>query len=317
MNASDLLKVALLYHRSFLAIFGLSFAGLLLFVLTVPKQLVAVKTVVQVPTSFTNGKPEPLESADQIAGRAAMLYGPAAIDRLQSSGAASPAVVTALLGSGYDGAGKSVVLSSTIDSSAEQIARNFQQTVAKAIIADVMPAADAARQRAEQVHLLATEKTENLTKQLAVNEKRIQSIGGLIDDLWDQSENLRSELSKTYQSARAALDSELKIREVREQRVAVGNLAMSAMNERSNLTAQNAALQREKDAATAEELKTRLEAQLFRRPAISDTTITPATSSYRRLSLIAMAFVISVLVAFAAVGLAHTAGRFNPSRPHH
>src|SRR4051794_21996214 len=103
MNASDLLKVALLYHRSFLAIFGLSFAGLLLFVLTVP-QLVAVKTVVQVPTSFTNGKPEPLESADQIAGRAAMLYGPAAIDRLQSSGASSPAVVTALLGSGYIGA---------------------------------------------------------------------------------------------------------------------------------------------------------------------------------------------------------------------
>ncbi|MGY4237922.1 hypothetical protein ACVIIW_006869 [Bradyrhizobium sp. USDA 4449] len=308
MNPADLLKIALLRWRTLLIVFLVTFTGLAYGVLNATRQQVLVRTAVQIGSTFANGKREALESADELARRAATFFSGPAVESLQSNGALSQTALTALLASSYNGFGTGILISSTVDGSAEGIALKYQDAIAKAIIADTSPLVEARRQQAHEANRRAAERTQNLTQQIAVNEKVVQRLESVVNDLMTQSENLGLDISKAYQSANQDFGSELKIREMRDQRISLNNLTDSARKERSNLVAQNSFLETDRDNSANAELQAHLEVELTRNSSVMYTTVTPTPNSSRLLRVIALAFVISVLVAFAAVGLLQAAG---------
>jgi hypothetical protein len=318
MNAktmtAPIVQIVWLHRRLFLFVMCLTFVALAILIFMLPNRA-TVRSSVEIGSAVINEKQEPFEPPEQVARQILGVYGPATLLAMAKKGI-SPSSLSALQNPNVENIGRSVVMVSTVDPSAESEAKEFQETIADYIIKELAPRAHTLRESIAAQISLATKASDNLEQQIKANANEIERISALSDDLRGQLEKQRANLTALYQHTGAALQPgenitvEAQIRELREQITSQTNLIASLTLEHSDLI---------RDLATTrslydEQSRAVADAQ-FKQNSFTETrillppSVIPATTTSRRLSLLLIAFAISVLAAFGTVVLLHDVKR--------
>jgi hypothetical protein len=224
----------------------------------------------------------------------------------------SPVILNALQNPNIESIGRSVVISSTVDPNVENEAKQFQETIAGQIIKDLEPRARAWREDIASQMSIATKASDNLEQWIKADEDEIKRISALSDDLRGQLENQRTNLAKLYQRAGTPLQPgettvvEAQIRELNEQIASQTNLIGGLALERSDLIRGLAAAHRLHETQGKATADAKFDQNSFSETHVSlPPSLIPAPTNSRRLSLLLVAFIISVLAGFGTVVLFH------------
>ena len=212
--------------------------------------------------------------------------------------------------------GRSVVMVSTIDPSLEKEAKEFHDIIANLVTKELAPRARALRESIESRIALATKASESLEQQIKDDGGEIDRISVLTEDLRGQLEKQRVNLAALYQRTGTALQPgesttlEAHIRELHEQISNQTNLIGTLTLERSRFIHDLATTRRLREAQGKVVADAQFEKNSFNETHISlPPALMPATESKkRRLSLLFVAFVVSLLAGFGTVVLVHNMG---------
>ncbi len=307
--SAAVLQIIWLNRRLFVGVMCLTLLALTVGVLMLPKPRIMVRSSIEIGSAITSEKPEPLELADHVVKQISSVYAPAALLSKAKDGT-SPSVLSALKDLNVESAGPSVVLNSIVDPSAEDAAREFQETVAQQIIKRHATRTQALRQDISARIVLATQVSSNLEQQIGADTIEIDRIAALTDDVRGQIENQRENLAtlnrhvgSEQQSAEPSGD-QTQTRELQGQISRLTTLMGNLILEHSHLTRELAETHRQYETKTSE-----LADAQFRLKMLSETRISlppslmPASSASRWPALLTVALVASILAAFGAVAL--------------
>lgn len=292
----------------------LTFIALAFVIFTLPKR-VTVRSSIEIGSAAVGDKQEAFELPENVARRIPSVYGPAALLAMANNGV-SPLLLGALQDPSVESIGRSVVMVSTIDPSLEKEAKEFQETTADLVIKELAPRARALREAIAARIALATKASDNLEQQIKDDENEIERIGVLTDDLRGQLEKQRANLAALYQRTGAALQPgesttlEAHIRELHEQISSQTNLIGSLTLERSRFIRDLATTRRLREAQGKAVADAQFEKNSFNETHISlpPALMPAAESAKRRLSLLLVAFAVSLLAGFGTVVLSHNIG---------
>ena len=301
-------------HRiSFLVVMCLTFIVLALVVFTLPTRA-TVRSSIEIGSAAVGDKHEAFEPPENIAKRIPSVYGPAALLAMANKGV-SPLILGALQNPSVESIGRSVVMVSTIDPSLEKEAREFQEITADLVTKELAPRARTLREGIANRLTLASRVADDLKQQIKDDGSEIDRIGALTEDLRGQLEKQRANLAALYQRIATAQagDSavlEAQIREQREQISSQTNLMGNLILERSDVARDLATMRRLRDTQDKAVADAQFEKDSFNETRISlPPALMPATKSKkRRLSLLLVAFVVSLLAGFGTVVMSHNMG---------
>jgi hypothetical protein len=309
------LKILWLHRRPFLLVMCLTFLAFAILIFTMPKlPPVVVRSSIEIGSAAINQKQEPLEAPEHVAMRVPAVYGPAALVTMAKKGV-SPSILTALQNPIVESIGRFVVVANTVDTEAESAAKEFQETTADQIIKELGPRSRALREAIAARISLAARASDSLALQIKADAKEVELIGTLSDDLRVQLEKQRANLAALYQRTGMELQPsesatvEAHIRELHEQISSQTTLIGSLSLERSHLTRELGATHRLYDAQARAVADAQFEQSSFIETHISlPPSSVPATRGSRRLSLLVVAFALSVMAGFGAAVLLHNLG---------
>jgi hypothetical protein len=307
---APVVQIVWLHRRLFLFVMCLTFLALAIVIVVLTKRA-TVRSSIEIGSAVIYEKQEPFEPPEQVARQILSVYGPATLLAMAKKGT-SPSILSALQNPNVESIGRSVVVVSTVDPSAENEAKEFQETIADHIIKELAPRARALREGIAAQISLATKASDNLEQQIKADTNEIERISALSDDLRGQLENQRPNLAALYHRTETALQPgestivEARIRELHEQ---ISNLTTLL----GNLTLEHSHLTRELAMTRGlYEVEARAVAHAqFEENSLIETRISlppssiPAAIASRRLSLLLVAFAISGLAAFGTVVLLH------------
>jgi hypothetical protein len=288
----------------FLGLWGVTFLVLGAIAFTVPKQLTVVRTSIDVSYVEIADKQTPLEAPEQVVRRIARVYGAVALSDLKKAGA-SPQTIAELGLPDVEVAGLTLLIVNTVDLRIENETKAFQQSIANQIIKAQAPRVLAIH-RALEDRITATESMiDTMAEQIAALSKEIENIDGSGTDLGNQIEQQQSSLTKLEQSAgeSSTLDARLRLRETISKQ---GKVKAELAVQRSRLTLALSTIRRGRTqqmnllAETQSEKKTLTEARMSLPP-----LSLPLTTGSRRLGMLFIAFVASILLAFGTMVLLH------------
>jgi hypothetical protein len=297
-------------RRLFFFMMGLTFLSLAIVIFMLPKRA-TVRSAIEI--GVINQKLEPLEPPEQVARKIPSLYGPAALLVMGKKGT-PPSVLSALQNPNVESIGRFVVMVSTIDPSLENEAKEFQEITADLIIKEQAPRAQTLRASIAAQIASLSEISANLQQQVKDDVHELERLGALTDDLRDQIEKQRANLAELYQRSGTALHSsenvgvENQIRGLREQISSQTNFLSSLGLERSRLTRDLPFTRRLAETQAKAIADARIEQNTLSETRVSlPPALMPATTTLmsRRLGLLLVAFVISVLVGLGTVILRH------------
>ncbi len=301
MNA-PVLQIVWSHRRLFLGVMGATFLALAIGVFILVKPHATVRSAIEIGSVIVNGKQEPFEPAEQVARRITGVYAPAVLLAMARKGT-SPSILSALQDSSVDNIGSTLVVISSVDAAAEEQARDFQQAIADQIAKDLALRAQVLHGGLANQVALATRASGTLEKQIAADAAEIERIDTLSDDLRGQIENRRADLAR-YPRTGTSERSEAETRELQgalsNQTALLANLTL----EHSRFTRDLASARGQHDVHD----KTIADGQLAQ-TSFNDTQVSlppslmPASSKSRRLGLLFVALVASILVAFGTVVL--------------
>jgi hypothetical protein len=292
----------------------LTFIALALVIFTLPTRA-TVRSSIEIGSAAVGDKQEAFESPENVARRIASVYGPAALLAMANKGV-SPSILGALQNPSVESIGRSVVIVSTIDPGLEKEAREFQETTADLVIKELAPRAQALRESIAIQIALATKASGSLEQQMKDDANEIERLTALTDDLSGQLGRLRASLATLYQRTGTELQPgessmvEARIRELHEQISSQTNLIGNLILKRSDVTRDLAGTRRLFDAQGKAVAVAQFEKNGFNETRISlPSALMPATESKkRRLSLLLVAFVVSLLAGFGTVVMSHNMG---------
>jgi len=293
------------YWRSFFAIaaalFG-TFALAIIFLLPGPRVL--VRSSIDVGSYFLGGKETPIYSPDPLAKRTLNVYVPLTLSAITKEGA-STTVLNALQSSIIEATQLSIVITTIVDATAEDTARQFQERLAELILRGEMPRVDALRAR-----MTATDSAtdlRNYEKQISENREQIDRISKRIAEIENSRRDLEAELKDLLQrqqstgpDAQPSLQS--RTRWIQDQ-LANQLAALTALSIQQNsfvlaLGATGELMQHLAQAADERQL----DQESFTEPRVSlPPTPILITPQWRRTGLLAVALVVSMLIAFGVV----------------
>ncbi|SIO38441.1 hypothetical protein SAMN05443247_04680 [Bradyrhizobium erythrophlei] len=301
-------------HRiSFIIVACLTFIVLAVVVFTLPTRVAAtVRSSIEIGSAPVGGKQEAFELPENVARRIPSVYVPAALLAMANKGV-SPQFLAALQNPSVESIGRSVVIVSTIDPSLEKEAKEFQETTADIVIKELAPRARALREGVAARLDLAKRAADNLEQQIKDDANEIKRVSTLTDDLRGQFEKQRASLAALYQRTGTELQPgessmvEARIRELHEQISSQTNLIGNLIRERSYLTLDLGKLRSLYNEQSKAVANAQFEKNDFNETHISlPPTLMPGmTMTPRRLSLLLVAFLISLLVAVGTVVLIH------------
>jgi predicted nucleic acid-binding Zn-ribbon protein len=308
MTTAPIIQIVSLHRRPSLWVFCLTFLALAIVIFTLPKRA-TVRSSIEIGSAAIGDKQEAFEPPEQVARRIPSVYGPAALLAMAKKGT-SPLTLGALQNPSIESIGRSVVMISTIDPSLENEAKEFQGITADLVIKELAPRARVLREGIATRISLAKRASDNLEQQIKADASEIERISALGDVLRGQIENLRANLATLYRRAGLAQQPdesstlEAKIRELQDQISAQTTLIGSLTLERSRLTHEFAAARRQYEAQARAIADAQFEQNSFNETQISlPPSLMPAPTPSRRLSLLLVAFAISVLAGFGTVVL--------------
>jgi len=315
MMTAPILQIVWLHRRPFFFVMGLTFLALAVVIFMLPKRA-TVRSTIEIGSAVIGEKQEAFEPPENVARRILSVYGPAALFATAGKGT-SPSILSALQNPSVESIGRTVVIVSTIDPSFENEAKEFQETIADLITKELASRTQALRESITARISLAKRAADNLEQQIKADANEIDRISALSDDLQGQLQRQRASLGELYQRTGTALQPgegtivELHIREMQEQisrqMTLIGNLVL----ERFNVTSDLAKTRRHYEAQGRTIADTQFEQNSFSETRISlPPSSTPASTAAtsRRLSLLLVAFAISVLAGFGTVVLLHNIG---------
>lgn len=315
MINAPILQIFWSYRFLFLVVMSLTFVAFAAVIFALPTRA-TVRSSIEIGSAFVGDKQEAFEPPDEVARRIPIVYGPAALLAMANKGV--PASILAQLQTPrVESIGRSVVIVSTIDPNLEKEATEFQETTADYVIKELAPHAQALRESIAIRIALATQASDNLEQQIKDDVNEIERIAALSDDLRGQLETQRATLAALYQRTGTTLQPgesamlEAQIRELREQLSGQTNLIGNLTFERSNIIHDLATARRRREAVDKALANAQFEKDSFNETHISlRSAVMPAatTLATRRLSLLSVAFAISLLVGFGAIVLVHNKG---------
>lgn len=302
-------------HRvSFLVVMCLTFIALAFVIFTLPTRA-TVRSSIEIGSAAVGDKQEPFEPPENVARRISSIYGPATLLAMANKGV-SPLILGALQNPNVESIGRSVVMVSTIDPSLEKEAKEFQETTDDLVIKELAPRARLLREGIATRIALATAASDSLEQQIKDDANEIERVSALIDDLRGQLEKQRASLAALYQRTGTELQPgesskvEAQIRELQEQISGKTNLIGNLIFERSDVTRDLATTRRLHDAQGKAVADAQFEKNSFNETRISlPPALTPAAeSTKRRLSLLLVAFAVSLMAGFGTVVLSQNIG---------
>jgi hypothetical protein len=307
---APVLQIVWSYRRLLVLVTCLTFVALAIVIFALPTRE-TVRSAIEIGSAVVSEKPEPFELPEQVARRITSVYGPAALLAMAQKGI-SPAILNALQNPNVESIGRSVVISSTVGPGVENEAKRFQETIADQIIKDLEPRARAWREDIANQMSIATRASDRLEQSIKADEDEIKRTSALYDDLRGQLENQRTNLAKLYQRAGTPLQPgettvvESQIRELNEQIAGQTNLLGGLALERSDVTRDLARAHRLFETQGRATADAKFDQNSFSETHVSlPPSLIPVQTTPRRLSLLLVAFTISVLAGFGTVVLLH------------
>src|ERR1700738_3736798 len=148
MNAkamtAPIVQIVWSHRRPFLCVICLTFLAFAIVIFTMPGRA-TVRSSIEIGSAVVNGKQELFEPPEHVARRIPSVYGPAALLAMAGKGT-SPAILSALQNPSVESIGRSVVVLSTIDPSAENEAKEFQEAIANQVLKEDTPRAQILRE---------------------------------------------------------------------------------------------------------------------------------------------------------------------------
>jgi hypothetical protein len=313
MNA-PILQILWLYRRLFLGVMCLTFLALAIAIFLLPKPRVTIRSSIEIGSTVINGNQVPLEQPEQVAKRIASVYAPPTLLTMAKKGT-PPSVLSALQNSSAENIGPTIVVISAIDPRAENEAREFQEAVAAQIIKEQALPAQILREDTAVRIASATEASENFQQEIKAISTDIEHINALSEGLRAQIENQQANLTTLHQRVGAAQQPsehptpEAEIRELYEQALNQTSLLVTLTLERVHLTRNLARTHRQYQAQIEALANAQLEEKRFIETHVSlPPSLMPAATNSRRIDLLLIAAVVSILIAFGTVVLLHNMG---------
>jgi len=302
---APVLRIVRSYRRPFLWVMCISFIVLAVAAFALPKQLMIVRSAIDVGSVMTGEKPDPIEPLDQTLRRVTKIIGPKALSELAKKG--TPAsTIAALNTSEIENIGLSIVVLSTIDARYENETKEYQQSIADQIIRDQMPRVRALRETVAERIASAQRSTKTIDQLIDADAKEIERIDAFNENLQNRIDRARTDLTKPNPDTgplneSAAIDALLHRGELISRQMAI---IINLTTERSSLTHDIAAQRARYDEQLKLLAQAQLEATTVTEPSVSLPPLSmPEAAGSRRLRLLFLAFVSSILLAFGAVAL--------------
>jgi hypothetical protein len=306
MNA-PILQISWLHRRLFLFVMCLTFIALAIgvFMLPIPRSIVR--------TSIEIGA----EPAEQVARRIPGVYVPIILLAMSERGVPA-STLGPLQRSSVENIGRSLILITAIEASAEKEAREFQQAIADQIVKDETPRVQALREGVGARIALAKSASDSLDSLNGSMTKELERIRILSENLQGQIETQQAKLATLRQRTetaqhppdRSTIEEEMLelYRQISNQWTLVGDLTL----ERSRLLRDIATTNRAKEQQIQQMADAQLDQRLLAEThVLMAPSLMPVTANYGRLTLLFVAIAISILVAFGAVVLLHHFGEWN------
>jgi hypothetical protein len=314
MMIAPILQIFWSHRVSFLIAMCLTFIALAFVIFTLPTRA-TVRSSIEIGSATVGDKQEAFEPPENVARRIPSIFGPTALLAMANKGV-SPLILSGLQNWSVESIGRSVVIVSTIDPGLEKEALEFQETTADLVIKELAQRAQALRESIATRIILATKASGSLEQQMKDDANEIERLSALTDDLRGQMEKLRASLAALYQRTGAELQPgesgmvEAHIRELHEQISSQTNLISNLILERSNVTRGLATTRRLFDAQAKAVADAQFEKNSFNETRISlPPALMPATkTTTRRLSLLLIAFAVSLLAGFGTVVMSQNMG---------
>jgi DNA repair exonuclease SbcCD ATPase subunit len=303
------------YRRPFLWVMSVTFIVLAVAAFTLPSQLTDVRSSIDVGSVTINENQESIEPLYETLRRIARIYGPMALSELTKKGT-PPSTITALRASEIENIGLSVMAVSTVDKDAENEAKEYQQSIADQIIKDQAPRAQAVRERLAERINLAQKAAGTLEQQIDADVKEVERIDAVSENLRNQIDRLQTDVTKLDRGTGVGRPNEGSTNDapvhahelISNQITLIAKMTLIAnlTLERSRLTQDLETLRSRYDARISSIAQAQSEAKTIAEARVSLPPFSlPLATGSRRLRLLFVAFVSSILIAFGTVVLLH------------
>jgi hypothetical protein len=266
-----------------------------------------VRFSIDIGSYFLRGQESPIYPPDQLVKRTLNVYMPQTLSGMSKEGT-STRILNALQSSVVEATQLSIAIATTVDATAEDTARQFQEHLAALILREEKPRVGAVRARMTATAMDPATSLVNYEKQISSYREQIDRISERIAAIENNRRDLGAELKDLLQrqesasQANAQTSLQARIRWLQDQ-IANELTALTALSIQQNsfvLALQATVPVMERLTEAAKEIQ--LEQKSFSEPRLSlpPTTIL-ITPQWRRTGLLAVALVVSLLIAFAVV----------------
>lgn len=310
------LQVVWSYYRTFLFVLALTFLGLASAIFLLIKPVATVRCTIDIGSIFSGGREQWLEPPELVAKRIHVVYAPSAVVELADKGVPALAL-RAMQNSSVETAGGSIAIVTTIDASAQDQAKLFQQEIADRIVKEHAARAQLMREALAAQTAVAKRTAENVERNVNDLAKEKQRVEALLKQtqtiLGDQQVKLERlhQSPSTSQQSDETMTIDARVIALQTQITALDRLAgdLLALG-RAQLTRDLVAT-RNKDELAADVLaKAEESVKGSHKTRVSQPPVLmPMAARSRRPALLLVAFIASLLLAFGAVIVLHDLGR--------
>jgi uncharacterized protein involved in exopolysaccharide biosynthesis len=298
------------FRVTFLSVAGITFVLLAaaIFIFVQPRAL--VRSAIEIGTFSFNGREEPIESPELLAKRIPAIYVPAALAALAKNGV-QQSTLGALQNSTADSIGQTVSIQSTIDPAIAEEARAFHQKIMDQIVEEDGKRSDFVRDAAASRAVLLKQTSDGVDQQIADYGKMLDRVGELLAETEGAIRDRQIERSTALQRAATQLEADNKaMPDIDGFRKEITNHVqlLAVLNEgRTQSTRDLTTLRSRHDALASNLLEAQIAVRAFKNTRIAlppEVMLQPVGA--KRLSLLVIAAVASILIAFGAISFLHS-----------
>lgn len=298
------------FRVAFLSVAGITFVlmAAAIFVFVQPRSL--VQSAIEIGTVSLNDKEEPIESPDLVAKRIQAVYVPAALATLGKSGAPQ-STLAALQNSSADSIGQTVSIQTTIDPAAAEEAKAFHQKIIDQIVEEDGKRIDLVREAAAAQTVLLKQTSDAVDQQIADYGKMLDRLGGLLPKTEGSLRDREVERGTALQRAATQPGGDDKtsayIDGLRKEIAGHLQLLATLSEDRAQSTRNLTELRARHDTLAFALLDAQVTARTIKNTRVMlAPEVMPQPVGAKRLPLLFIAAVASILIAFGAIAFLHS-----------
>lgn len=298
------------FRVAFLSVAGITFVLLAaaIFVFVQPRSL--VRSAIEIGTFSFNSKEEPIASPELLARRIPAVYAPAALMTLAESGVPQ-STLGALQNSSAESIGQTLSIQSTVDPAAAEEAKAFQQKIIDQIVEEDGKRIDLVREAAAARAVLLKQTSDAVDQQIADYGKMLDRLGGLLPKTEGSLRDREVERGTALQRAATQPGQDDKtsayIDGLRKEIAGHLQLLATLSEDRAQSTRNLTELRAQHDTLAFALLDAQVTARTIKNTRVTlAPEVMPQPVGAKRLPLLFIAAVASILIAFGAIAFLHS-----------